>query len=56
MNGPTLIAGLVVVIMLALLIRSTLKGKQSGKCGCGCSGCGGSCPHCITPNVKERRG
>ena len=41
MNGPTLIAGLVVVIMLVLLIRSTLKGKQAGKCGCGCSACGG---------------
>ncbi len=56
MNGPTLIAGLVVVIMLGLLIRSVLKEKQSWKFVCGCSVCGGSCPHCITPKVKERRG
>ena len=53
MNIPTLIALIAVIVIAVLMIRSTIKKKQTGGCGCGCSSCSGSCPHCITPDLKN---
>ncbi|MBQ7717684.1 MAG: FeoB-associated Cys-rich membrane protein [Clostridia bacterium] len=40
-NLPTVIITLVIVLNVALIIRSIIKDKKSGKhnCGAGCAGC-----------------
>lgn len=49
MNVPTLIAGVVVIMVIGSVIffqiRRRKQGKPGGSCGCGCSGCAmsGSC-------------
>lgn len=40
----TAIVGLIVFAGAALAARSMWKKKKSGGCGCGCSGCSGTCP------------
>lgn len=46
-NLATLLISLALLILVALIIRSLVKNKKSGKsgCGCNCSSCpmGGSC-------------
>lgn len=46
-NTGSLIAGAIVVLLLIILLRSTVRSKKNGNCGCGCgcSHCSGSCPH-----------
>lgn len=49
MNVPTLLAGVVVIIVIGanvfFQIRGRKKGKRGCSCGCDCAGCGmaGSC-------------
>lgn len=40
-NGGSIIALIVVLLIVALALRSVLKNKND--CGCGCSGCNGAC-------------
>ena len=42
----TIIVGLILVLIVALIIRSMVKDKKSGKSSCGgnCGACG-ACPH-----------
>lgn len=46
-NLFTLLFGLLLILIFYLLSRSMFKQKGEGGCGCSCSGCSGSCPHCI---------
>lgn len=42
----TFIVGLVLLIIVALIIRSMIRTKKSGRslqCGCDCKNCGGHC-------------
>lgn len=40
MNFPTFVICVILVIIVALIIRSLVKKhKNGGGCGCGCSGC-----------------
>lgn len=39
----TLAVSLFLAAMFALAVRSIYKQKKAGGCGCGCSGCSGSC-------------
>lgn len=54
-NAGSLIAGTIVILLLIVLLRSTKKVRRSGNCscGCGCSHCSGSCPHCISPVIRK---
>ena len=54
-NTGSLIAGAIVVLLLIILLRSTIRSKKNGNCGCGCgcSHCSGSCPHFISPAVRK---
>lgn len=36
----TLIVGLVVILIVGIALKSTIKTTKSGGCGCGCDGCG----------------
>jgi len=41
-NGPTIIVGLVVLLIVGLVIRNMYKDKKAGKTSCSCGdGCGG---------------
>ncbi len=43
MNAPTVVVLLVIAALLALAIRSLVKGRRSGKCvGCSEESCGGA--------------
>lgn len=53
MNLASWITVLVVLIMVILIVRNMIKEKGSGKCNCGCSACGGACPHCL-PEFKKK--
>ena len=50
----TLIVGLIVLAIVVLALRSTIRQSKSGGCS-GCSGCGGSCASCHqeTPPYKN---
>lgn len=54
-NTGSLIAGAIVILLLIVLLRSTIRAKRNGDCGCGCgcSHCSGSCPHCVSPAVRK---
>ena len=47
MNVPTLIAGVIVILLIGSIIlfqvRNRKKGKCACSCGCDCGGCGMSC-------------
>ena len=53
MNLATVVTGLVVLAIVCLAVRSLIKEKKNGGCGCGCTSCTGACPHCGT-QIKER--
>lgn len=40
---PTLIIGLIVLTVIILAAKKTIKDKKNGNCGLGCEGCGGHC-------------
>ncbi|MBR1930256.1 MAG: FeoB-associated Cys-rich membrane protein [Lachnospiraceae bacterium] len=47
----TLLVGGILAAIVALIIRSMVKDKKSGKslqCGCDCKNCGGHCAHQAT--------
>lgn len=44
-NLSTIVIGVIFLIIMALVIRSIVKERRQGGCGCGCPGCNGSCPH-----------
>ena len=39
----TIIVGAILASIVALAIRSIIRTKKSGGCGCGCEGCGLHC-------------
>lgn len=46
MNGGTAIVGLILIVVVALVIKSMVRDKKNGKslqCGGDCSKCGGHC-------------
>ncbi|MCR4734869.1 MAG: FeoB-associated Cys-rich membrane protein [Treponema sp.] len=47
----TIVISLLLIAVVAMIIRSMIKTKHSGKCSCGgnCGACGGNC-HCNTNN------
>lgn len=38
-----IIVGLIVVGIVALAVKSLIKQKKAGGCGCGCENCGANC-------------
>lgn len=44
-NMPTVIVGVIVAAVIALVIIKIIKDKKSGKggCSCGCDGCSAGC-------------
>ena len=56
MNFASWVMTFIVLAIAALVIRNMIREKQSGSCGCGCSSCGGACPHCLTPAEKGDKG
>lgn len=40
-NLPSVIAGAVIIAVLAAVICCMIRNKKQGKSSCGCSGCGG---------------
>ncbi|MBQ9720605.1 MAG: FeoB-associated Cys-rich membrane protein [Oscillospiraceae bacterium] len=47
---PTLIAALVVILIVFFAVRSMVKKRKSGNCGCGCENCNAGC----SSRKKER--
>lgn len=43
MNMPTLVICIVLAVLFFLAIRSIIRQKKSGGCGCGCEGCKKGC-------------
>ncbi|MBE5826636.1 MAG: FeoB-associated Cys-rich membrane protein [Butyrivibrio sp.] len=44
-NLPTIITGMIVVMMVVMLLWSRIRDRKRGGCGCGCPGCTGGCSH-----------
>ncbi|MBQ9269102.1 MAG: FeoB-associated Cys-rich membrane protein [Oscillospiraceae bacterium] len=44
-NIASLVFLLVVVAIVFFLVRSKLRERKQGSCGCGCSGCSGCAAH-----------
>ena len=52
-NLGSIVAGAAVLLIVILAVAGTLNKHKKGGCGCGCSGCSGSCPHCTPSEKKE---
>ncbi|HJC13242.1 MAG TPA: FeoB-associated Cys-rich membrane protein [Candidatus Agathobaculum intestinigallinarum] len=50
----TLIVGLIVLAIVVLALRSTIRQSKSGGCS-GCSGCGGSCASCHQETPPDKK-
>ena len=50
----TLIVGLIVLAIVVLALRSTIRQSKSGGCS-GCSGCGGSCVSCHQETPPDKK-
>ncbi len=58
-NMATILISAVLIIMVAAVIVSMVRGKKQGKssCGCGCAGCAmnGTCHSAKSENSKNRK-
>ena len=54
-NAATIIAAAILLIIIALIIRSKVRERKQGGCGCGCPGCSGSCPHTGSTGSADSR-
>ena len=50
----TLIVGLIVLAIVVLALRSSIRQSKSGGCS-GCSGCGGSCASCHQETPPDKK-
>lgn len=50
----TLIVGLIVLAIVVLALRSTIRQSKSGGCS-GCSGCGGGCASCHQETPPDKK-
>ena len=50
----TLIVGLIVLAIVVLALRSTIRQSKSGGCS-GCSGCGDSCASCHQETPPDKK-
>ncbi len=50
----TLIVGLIVLAIVVLALRSTIRQSKSGGCS-GCSGCGRSCASCHQETPPDKK-
>lgn len=55
MNLASWLAGLAVAGIVVLIIKPMIGNKRSGSCSCGCSSCGGACPHGLSMRRKEEK-
>jgi hypothetical protein len=51
----TLVVGILLVAVVALIIRGIIRDRKNGKshCGCDCSSCGGACGHKSSPTDEK---
>jgi len=40
---PTVIIGLIVLVVVTFALKKTIKDRKNGGCGGGCESCGGHC-------------
>lgn len=52
-NLPTILTGVVLAVIVALIVWSKAKERKRGGCGCGCPGCTGSCAHAAATDRKK---
>ena len=52
-NLPTILTGVGLAVIVALIVWSKAKERKRGGCGCGCPGCTGSCSHAVASDRKK---
>ena len=48
------VAGGILVVVMAILIRSKIKERKQGGCSFGCPGCNGSCAHSAVSHIEHK--
>ena len=51
---PSFITGIILLIIIALIIRSKMIERKQGGCNCGCPGCSGKCQHSTVSTITQK--